>query len=114
LRRVPYSSFDSFSSLFQDFISGPEALADYFGGDFRDAAFRKARVDAVVSAERAQRICDRRFGVGGDGPQQLLDTFGEVRTFGGERDWHLRIVQHSPLSCDARPETGASNRAVNP
>ncbi len=52
MRRVPYSSFDSFSSLFQDFISGPEALADYFGGDFRDAAFRKARVDAVVSAPR--------------------------------------------------------------
>ncbi len=52
MRRVPYSSFESFSALFQDFIARPDALTEWFGGDFRDAAFRKERVDAVLSAPR--------------------------------------------------------------
>lgn len=52
MRRVPYSSFESFSTLFKDFVSDPETLSDWFGGDFRDTAFRKERVDAVLAATR--------------------------------------------------------------
>jgi len=52
LRRIPYSSFESFSTLFQNFISSPDTLSNWFGGDYRDTEFRKERIDAVLTADR--------------------------------------------------------------
>ncbi|MEQ9104605.1 MAG: bacillithiol biosynthesis cysteine-adding enzyme BshC [Rhodothermales bacterium] len=50
MRRIPFSSFQSFSRLFSDYVHEPDKLESFFNGDFRLAADRAARAEAAASA----------------------------------------------------------------
>lgn len=50
MRRLPFSSFESFSSLFCDYAEHPEQLSPFFQADFRDHAARADRAQAAAQA----------------------------------------------------------------
>jgi bacillithiol biosynthesis cysteine-adding enzyme BshC len=50
LRRIPFSSFQSFSRLYRDYVHEPDKLESYFDGNFRLAEDRAARAEAAAHA----------------------------------------------------------------
>lgn len=57
MRRIPFSSFESFSPLFRDYIEHPERLAPYFNGDFRrDADLKQRAAEAAAAHPNRDRL----------------------------------------------------------
>ena len=52
LRRIPFSDIDDFSTLFKDYCTNYELLAEFYAGDYRDAASRREAVERAAAFER--------------------------------------------------------------
>lgn len=52
VRRVPFSRFESFPALFQDYSDHFERLSEFYAGDFRDRAERIRAVERTAAVER--------------------------------------------------------------
>ncbi|MEX1054661.1 MAG: bacillithiol biosynthesis cysteine-adding enzyme BshC [Rhodothermales bacterium] len=52
VRRLPYSELNDFPSLFQDYCTRYDAVAEYFSGNFRDPEARRRAVDRTLAKPR--------------------------------------------------------------
>ena len=52
VQRVPFSAFETFSKLFQQYSADYDAVADFYAGDFRDAGDRHAAADRAAAYDR--------------------------------------------------------------
>lgn len=86
MKRIPFSTFSTFSALFKDYTEQFEKLAPFFAGDFRSDADLKAVAEKVASnhptrsvlveAIAAQSVA---FGIG-DSSKRLLDKLQDPKS----------------------------------